>query len=98
MRERNVLWTNRYLGLNNALLTLIRRKSGKPWLTSRSLTVTGLAFKPCKPAMVESTEKSMFVKERVPTAVLASALADPESLTVSCEFIVVAAKKFSKVE
>lgn len=67
-----------YLGLNSELSTLIRRKSENPWLTSKLLTVTGFVFNPCKPLIEESTEKSIPVRDNTPTAVLASALAEPE--------------------
>ena len=45
------------LGFVSVVVTLIRRKLGSPWFTSRFDTTVGLVFNPCKPAMVVETSK-----------------------------------------
>jgi hypothetical protein len=47
------------LGFVNVVVTLIRRKSEKPWFTSRFDTTVGLVFSPCRPAIVVETSKLM---------------------------------------
>ena len=47
------------LGFVRVVVTLIRRKSGNPWFTSRFDTTAGLVFSPCKPAMMVETSKLM---------------------------------------
>lgn len=85
------------LGLNSEVSTLIRRKSGNPWLTSKLLTVTGFVFNPCKPLIEESIEKLIPMRDNIPTAVLASALAEPERWSVWVFPTVVAATNWLKI-
>ena len=75
----------------------MRRKSENPWLTSKSLTVTGRVFKPCSPATLESTEKLMSIRESKPIAVLASAFAEPDNYSLCDVTVVIAATNCSKL-
>lgn len=57
-----------------------------------------MVSRPCRPAISESTENEMSVRDNRPTAVCASAFADPERCKVSVLPTVVAATKSSKLE
>lgn len=74
------------------------RKSENPWLTSKLLIVTGREASPCRPAILESTENAMFWRESNPTAVLASAFADPERRNICFDPTVVEVTNRSNVE